>query len=381
MNTATTEKRPFYRKKRFIFGMIAALLALAVLVTGLVMVFTASPAVYRFEGAALREDAYSYWFSCLKYVYQIRYRSRGIEDTYDGWMTIGADGESHEAFVREKIEDAIRLRFIAASIFDSEGYALSEDERATLESLLEEFETESFGEIPFDVLKKKYGVSKNAVKQVALYEQKYVALYKALFSDPAVIYSESYREALDRFYKNTYARYNVIFVKDEVGEKTVSALEKELGILDGNGVSEERFTALEAEYADDNFKVTSGNYPHGIYLYAGESYERIFSDTNLLRAFGEAREVGQIVKKRNADDTGTYYVMRYALDDAPYLLDEKWVDLIFKDLPNYAGIDFYHTLLREKLADVEAQGIHENYTVAQAVSCKEHNIVQLLGNG
>ena len=65
MNAVTTEKRPFYRKKRFVFGAVALLLALAVLTVGLVMVLNASPAVYRFGGAVLREDAYSYWFSCF----------------------------------------------------------------------------------------------------------------------------------------------------------------------------------------------------------------------------------------------------------------------------------------------------------------------------
>ena len=85
MNAVTTEKRPFYRKKRFIFGAVALLLALAVLTVGLVMALNASPAVYRFGGAVLREDVYSYWFSCQKYVYQVRYRDLMIEDSDAGW--------------------------------------------------------------------------------------------------------------------------------------------------------------------------------------------------------------------------------------------------------------------------------------------------------
>ena len=102
-----------------------------------------------------------------------------------------------------------------------------------------------------------------------------------------------------------------------------------------------------------------------------------------MSAFSEAAGsdgIGKIVKKRNAEDNGTYYVMRYALDDAPYLLDEKWVDVCFGDLPSYAGIAFYHDLLREELASLKTHEAHANHSVANAVSCKYYNIVQLLGN-
>ncbi len=380
MNAVTTEKRPFYRKKRFVFGAVALLLALAVLTVGLVMVFSASPAVYRFGGAVLREDAYSYWFSCQKYVYQVRYRDLMIEDSDAGWTAVEAtSGRSYGQLFREMIDEEIRLRFVAATLFDSEGYSLSDTDHETLDSLVEEFKTESFGEIPFEAIERTYGVGPRAVKQVALYEQKYIALYKQLFSDPSVVYSTTYREALESFYNTYYSRYNIIYLKDEAGADAIAALESSLG-FDGSGVTEEEFTALEAEYTDESFKVTSGNYPHGIYLYAGESYARSFND-EILSAFRQADTVGKVVKVRNADGNGSYYVMRYALDKTPYLLDEEWVDVSFGNLPNYAGIYLYRTLLREELAAIESQGIDEKYTLPRAVSCKEYNIVQLLGNG
>ena len=251
MNVKSTEKKPFYCKSRFILGMMAALLALSLLVTGFALVLTASPVVYSFGGAKLREDAYSYWFSCYKYIYQIRYRDLGIKDTYEGWMEKGEDGLSYEESFRKMIDERIRLRFVAASLFDSEGYSLSESDRETLNALIEEFKTESFGEIPFEVLEKTYGIKKSAVKQTALYEQKYAALYKQLFSDPIAIYSVTYREALETFYKTYYFRYNIIYVKDEAGADTIHTLESALWPEEGT-VTEERFTELEAEYTDEN---------------------------------------------------------------------------------------------------------------------------------
>ncbi|MBE6655887.1 MAG: hypothetical protein E7609_03315 [Ruminococcaceae bacterium] len=382
---AITENKPFYRKRRFLVGAIALALALAILVTAIVLALTAAPAVYGFGGATLREDVYSYWFSCMKYVYLVRYRDLGIEDSPEGWASASSDGRSFEEMFYELMDGEIRLRFVAASLFDSEGYALTKSDRAAVTALIEEFKGESFGEIPLDVLKKRYGASKRTVKQTALYEQKYKALYRELFSDATVIYSDQYKETLEEFYKTYYGRYNMIYLPDSVGGDVIEALEAALwqdgnaGVSAVTGVTEERFTALEKEYTDENHRVMSGNHPNGIYLYAGESYVNNFS-AELLSAFAEANEIGKVVKKRNADDSGSYYVMRYALDEKPYLSSDERVTAGFKNLPNYAGAYLYRKLLRDELAKIVSHGIAEGHTVAGAFGCKEYNVVQLLGS-
>lgn len=378
------ETKPFYRKRSFLIGAVAAVVALALLVTALVLAFTAAPAVYRLGGATLREDVYSYWFSCMKYVNLVRYRDLMIEDSAQGWAKIGEDGRSYEEMFYELIDEEIRLRFVAASLFDSQGYTLSRADYEALDTVIADLETEGFGVVPFDILKENFGVGKNAVKQTALYEQKYIAFYKQLFSSPSAIYSVDYRDALKTFYETYYYRFNMIYLPDSVGVETVAALENALwktgnvGVSAVTGVTEEEFTALEKEYTDENFKVTSGNYPNGIYLYAGESYANSFS-AELLSAFGEANEIGKVVKKRNAADNGSYYVMRYALDDAPYLSSNERVAACFESLPNYAGVYLYRSLLRREFASLRSEGIAETYTVSGAVTCKEYNIVQLLG--
>ena len=384
MNQVQSESKPFYKKKRFLLGAVALLLVLAILIVALVLTLTAAPAVYGFGGATLREDAYSYWFACMKYKFHADYRALEIEDTAAGWGALGEDGRTYEELFYDMIDEEIRLRFIAAALFDSQGYSISSTDRLSLNALISDLDSESFGEIPMEVLKKTYGISKNTVKQTALYEQKYLALYKELFSDASAIYSESYREALKTFYETYYYRYNMIYVPDSAGESVIETLEDALwqgenvGVSSVTGITEERFTALEAEYTDENFKVTSGNYPSGIYLYAGESYAREFSD-ELLSAFSEANEVGKIVKKRNADDNGSYYVMRYALDDAPYLSDDTRVSDCFRDLPSYAGAYLYRGLLRRELKKIVSHGVAEGYTVTGTVSCKDYNVVQLIG--
>ena len=384
MKEIQSKNKPFYKRKRFYIGILSVLLIVALLVSALVLLLTAAPAVYGFGGATLREDAYSYWFACMKYKYHSDYSSLGIEDTAEGWAKTDEDGRTYEESFYTLIDEEIRLRFVAASLFDSQGYTLSKADRVALDTLIADFDTETFGEVPFDRLEKTYGISRNAVKQTALYEQKYTALYKQLFSDPSVVYSSTYREALDTFYKTYYYRYNMIYLPDSVGATAITALEsilwegKDIGVSCVTGITEERFTELEAEYTDENSKVTSGKYPNGIYLYAGESYRNAFS-AELLSAFAEADEIGKVVKKRNADDNGTYYVMRYALDEKPYLSEDKRVTDCFKNLPNYAGAYLYRSLLRKELSKIVSHGIAEGYTVAGTVSCKDYNMVNLIG--
>ncbi len=377
----TKEKKPRKIKRGLFLGIVAAAVAVAILLTALILAFTASPAVYRFGGATLREDAFSYWFSCLKYEYLVHYRDLEIEDSAAGWQEKGEDGRTYEARFFEMISEEIRLRFIAASLFDSQGYTLTDSDYESLDALLSDFEAESYGEVPFDALKQDYGVKKKAVKQVALYEQKYAALYRALFSDASAIYSESYQEALADFYKSNYGRYNMIYITDKVDGERIAALENALfggpaaDKTVSTGVSEEAFTALEKEYSVEGEGITSGKHPNGIYLYAYKSYEGFFSE-ELFSAFRLADTVGKVVKVRDAKNEGSYYVMRYALDDAPYLSEDERVTAWFNDLPSYAGVYLYRSLLEKELARVVSEGVAERYRVADAYTCKDYNVVR-----
>lgn len=370
----TTQRHWLQKRSARITVLVAAMLVLAIV--GLLIadaLLSASP-VYGFEGATLDEDAFGYWLACLKYVYQVRYKSLGIEDTEAGWHALGEDGRTHEATFFSMIDEEIRLRFVAATLFDAEGYTLSDAAYERLDTLVDELSTEAFGEVPFRVLKDTYGVGKSTVKQVALFEEKYKALYAELFRDEGVVYAEEYRETLAEFYQKYFYRYNVIYVADTAGAVHIANLEAALA----DGVTEERFTQLERDYKTGG-GVTSGAYPNGIYLYAGESYANAFSE-ELLSAFSEANEIGKIVKKRDKNDSGSYYVMRYALDEEPYLSEVAAVKNCFKKLPSYAGMYLYRATLARELSAVTDYGVSAAYTVWGTSACKTYNAVTLLGN-
>ena len=372
-------------RKRIVRSLVLLLLLASILLSAVGCAFTGGPTVYSYDGAQLREDAYAYWYACLKYDYLVYYKALEIEDTPEGWAALGADGRSYAEAFDEVIREEILLRFIAASVFDSEGYALSDSSYSAIHSILDEMKTERFGDVPFDVLEEKYGVGERAVKQEMLYEKKYAELYARLFSDPSAVYGDEHSIALRSFYEKHYSRYNMIYVEDSVGSVHIDALEAKLW-PDGNvgeaavtGVSEEDFKSLERNYTMGT-GVTSGNYPGGIYLYDGESYTNTFS-AELLSAFEAADEVGKIVKVRSAENDASYYVMRYALDSEPYLSENKEIAACFSKLPSYAGAYLYRQLLKDELEHVKSHDIAEGYTVTNVTACEDFcNAVRLLGN-
>lgn len=377
-------KKPFWGKWRILIAVLAVVLVLSILGAVFSDYLIAQPTVYALGGADLHEDVYRYWFACFKYVYQVRYKELGIEDTREGWSKTGQDGRTYEEAFFEVMDDEIRLRFVAATLFDNQGYRLSDADYDELNTLIDEFSEEQYGDVAFDILKKTYGVTKNAVKETALYEKKYVSFYERLFSDANAIYAAEYRGALEAFYEKYFYRYNMIYVEDSLGESHISTLEAALwpngntGVSCVSGVTEETFTQLERDYTLGD-GVTSGNYPNGIYLYAGESYTNAFT-SELLSAFRAADEVGKVVKKRNAADNGTYYVMRYALDKEPYLSEDAKVKACFSKLPTYAGLTLYRDMLRKEAALLSDLGVAKTYTVAGTVACRDYNTVYLLGN-
>ena len=365
--------RALGRKKRGYLAAVALILAVAVL-SGLVyLVLPKSAAVMRYGGSTLREDAYAYWFSCYKYQYLVAYKHLGIEDSDQGWAaTDAASGRTYGEAFKDAIDKEIALRFIASAIYDSESVSLSEADLSYIESTLLDMEEYSYGEPMYEILKERYGISKRHLKRVALYEMKYKALFSYLFgSDFSGVYSQEYQTALAEFYRAHYKRFNVIYLSDEENAET----QKSLRNFIAEGITEAAFTEWEKAHSES--PVTE-DYPNGIYLYDGMRYDTVFSN-ELLSAFYSLEE-GATAEVRNANDDGTYFVMRYSLDEAPYLSSDTKVQKSLENFAEYAARSLYRRQLEECLADLEPiDGILDAYTLAAVVKEKDYNIVNRIG--
>ena len=367
--------KAFFENKRAV-GFTALGLALCLLL-GLILGLTlpAGAAVYRYGSATMSEEVYTYYFACLKYDYMVRYKALNITDTEEGWQKTGEDGQTFEDAFKDAIEEELMLRLLAASQFDRLRLSLSAEDYADIDALLSDLETYSYDESPYAKLKATYGIrAKRVVKQVALYEKKYTALLHALFkTDGSGVLAEKYRDDLALFYEKYYYRYNVIFVKNENDAKEQAVRD---ALADGTDPTE--FELLEKTYSDT--KVTSGNYPNGIYLYGGGSYSYAGTglDDALLDAMKSLDRVGDVTEIRASDDSGTYFVLRYALDEAPYLKDGDWVKTAFADLPAAASVFVYRRELLSLAENVKAGKEVERQTVAAAIACKDYNAIRLL---
>lgn len=369
--------RAFFRNKKAV-ALTAAVLAVCLLTVALLSIYLPAGAVcYRFGGETMREEVYRYYFACLKYDYQVRYKALNISDTPEGWQKTGQDGKTFEEAFKSAIEEELRLRLVASRLFDSLHLSLSKADYADIDQLLSDLETYSYDESPYTVLKKTYGIrAKRVVKQVALYEKKYAALVYELFgADGSGVLNGEYREDLALFYEKYYYRYNVIYVKDDNAENNAVI---RAALSDGTDPAE--FETLESTYSD--MSVTSGDYPHGIYLYGGGSYSYTTTglDDTLLAAMRSLDAVGDFTETRNDGDGGTFYVLRYALDEEPYLLDEDWVETAFADLPATASVFVYRRQLTEHFDEIETGAPVAEQTVANSISCGDYNVIRMLGN-
>ena len=371
MSKTKEVKKKMSKKTRVLLIAVAAVLALSLLGGVLFSILTYSPTVLRYGGATLGEDAYSYWFACMKYQLMIQNRNLGIEDSYAFWDKTAENGKTYEELFKTAADREIALRFIAASLFDALGAGLGERYYEAIATALADMETYSYGENVYDVISEKYGASQRELKRVALYEAKYHALRYALFgTDLSGIYDVKYRASLSAFYGEYYSLYNVIYLSDAKNAEKQAELAAQL-----DGMDEESFEAFEKAYSET--PVTE-NYPDGIYIFRKADYTSAFSE-ELLTAMGSLGEVGDTAVARDKNDQGTYYVMRYALPVEPYLSEDEKIAFSLSGFAEYASSYLYLNELEACLEECEwVEEISSLYTIGRTVKAVDYNILRYL---
>lgn len=361
-------KRKKLTKKQVLLIVVACLVLASVLGGVLFSILTYSPTVLRYGSDRLGEDAYSYWFSCMKYQLLIGYR---VEDTPETWQKEAENGRTYGDLFKEAADREIALRFVAASLFDALGSAPGDRYYDAIATALAELEEYSYEEDAYEVIREKYGVGERELKRVALYEAKYHALRYALYGeDLSGIYASDNRAALSAFYRENYALYNVIYLSDEKSKDKQAELAAQLA-----GMTEETFEAYEKAHSE---QPVTEKYPDGIYIYRGADYSSAFSE-ELLAAMQSLDEVGKTASARDKNDAGTYYVMRYALPNEPYLSEDKKVAFSLTGFAEYASAALYLNELEACLPDcVWTEDIRGSYTMKDTVKAMDYNILRFL---
>lgn len=362
----------FSGKKKVVLIVVAVLLLAAVLLGVILSAANASPTVLKYGSSSLKENVYAYWLACFKYDLMATYKGMLESDSAAAWAKLMENGQSYDDWFKEAAHQQIALRFVASVLFDRTGAKLPEGYYSAIEKALSDMEEYDYDEDAFGILKEKYGVSARELKRIALYEAKYAGLKAHMFgSDGSGVYGAAYAERLASFYKENYLLFNVIYLSDEKS----GAAKAELETLLEDGLTEEEFEAFEKEHSE--MKVTE-KYPDGIYIYRAGNYSSAFS-AELLNAMAAADAVGKIAARRDGNDKGTYYVMRYALPEAPYLTNDEKVRFSLQGFEEYAASYLYYEELNACLAQaVWVSEITSGYSMAKTIKAQDYNIRKFL---
>ncbi len=361
------------KKTRVWLIVIASVLLAAILFGVIFTALTYSPTVLRYGSSKLKEDVYAYWLACYKYNLMVMYKGLVENDTPEEWAATDASGRSFDALFKERADREIALRFVASVLFDRMGVNLAEKYYTGIEKSLTDMQEYSYDEDMLALLKEKYGIGERQLKRVALYEAKYYALKEHMFgSDGSGVYHSAYADRLDAFYRENYRLFNVIYLTDEKSAEK----QTELSALIAAGMTEESFRDYEQENSETS---VTEKYPHGIYMYWNGNYSSVFSE-ELLSAMMSLDEAGKIVSRRDKEDEGTFYVMRYALPDAPYLTNDKDIRFSLQGFEAYAASYLYYQELEACLAEAEwVKEISDTYSMATTAKAQDYNITKFLG--
>ncbi len=361
------------KKKRVLLIIIASILLAAILFGVIFGILTYSPTVLRYGSSTLKEDVYCYWLACYKYNLMVTYRGMVDRDVPGAWAQLREDGLSYDAWFKAAADKQIAMHFVASVLFDRTGADLADSYYTAIETAFTEMEDYSYDEDMYGLLRERYGIGERQLKRLALYEAKYHALKIHMFgSDGSGVYNGAYAEQLAAFYRENYLLYNVIYLTDEKSAQK----QEELEALIAEGMTEEEFEKFEQDFSETT---VTEKYPDGIYIYKGASYSSAFS-AELLEAMTSLDATGDITSRRDKDNKGTYYVMRYALPDAPYLSADEDVRFSLQGFAEYAATYLYYRELESCLAEAEwVREIVDTYSMATTIKAQDYNMTRFLG--
>ena len=162
--------------RRLIVLIVAIVLALAIAVPIICYFALRAPAVFTYQSIRIDTNTYNYWLACYKSS-QVKYNEEGFEDSEAGWNLPYGDG-TYLSYYTEQIDALIKQRIVASALYDAAGFRLTKAESDTVLGFLETlYDSEKEGYVEA-TLKRLYGVDEKDLRQIALYEYKYIAYYR-----------------------------------------------------------------------------------------------------------------------------------------------------------------------------------------------------------
>lgn len=364
------KKKPPYR---LIIILTAILLALAAIIAVVCYFALRAPAVFTYKNIRVDTDTYTYWLACYKSSH-VKYNDKGFEDTAEGWNLPYGEG-TYLSYYTEKIDNLIKQRIVAAALYDAAGFRLTQEESDAILAHIEELYATEKENYVASTLKRLYNVNDKDLRQIALYEYKYIAYYYKVFgNDLSGAFSEELKEDAKSFYEDNYVRFKqVIISNDQSKNKDRASMRAAME----DGMTEEEFDLCVDTYEGDEALSTA--YGDGIYLYKNASYafdEEVLAKLYTLPVDGYA----EVIIPATENNVGaSVFIYRCPLEEDEYAKRDNYWFSGGASFPSFAEVFssyIYQDLLNERISEVEVNhAAKAEITLISTPRCWEYNLV------
>lgn len=335
-------------KKKILLASVAILLAIALCV-GIALLFIPRDPALSFRGVSVDSEMYAFWFSMLKTDFMRAYGLKSSEDTPALWAAQSdVKDKTWGELLNEKIHEAIKLRVVAAMLYDELGLQMTVSQRKSIQSYYDDMLTyvADGDRAKMDALTEKYGTSAAAIRRCAAFDLKADLLYYHLSLNDG----EGMRaEELIAYYTENYKRVKVLYVNNEkkaivdasgvrvetplteleqaANAQQKAALDVHFDLtVDGVAFGKSAPTVEEFEnhlLGSDEALHAEGVYPNG--LYVTRKLDLVSPGVLEEKVYLESLDLDEGDFMRVETETGVCYILGYALDTAPYNRKESAV--------------------------------------------------------
>ncbi len=331
-----TKKAPLTKRAKVILIALVALVLVAAIVLTTVLLLLPKNPVLKYGGLTVTSEMYAFWFSITKTDMMLKYGIKSYEDTAATWDSPSdVEGKTWGELLTEEVDRSIRLRLIAAAMYDSLGLASAYSQKEIVKDYCDDMLQLKAGgdKDAYRALCEKYGTTERAIKKCAALDVKAELMYEylALRTGGGLTNTE-----MHTFYVNHYDRFKVLYLNKTVRGEMVDGKREETPLTEVERANTAKWDAeleeylgggaKEGEMTEEIFETylknshealhAEGGYPDGLYSsrYINLRDVNVLED-KVVEELAYLKE-GELLRVETED--GVRYIYGYHLLTAPY---------------------------------------------------------------
>ncbi|MBQ2718958.1 MAG: hypothetical protein IJF73_02710 [Clostridia bacterium] len=322
------------RAKAILIAAVALLLVAAIVLTTVLLLLPRDP-VLSYGGITVTAEMYAFWFSIAKTDFMAKYGIKSYEDTASRWDSPSeVEGKTWGQLLTEEVDRSLRMRLIAAAMYDALGLA-DTSQRAIVNDYCEEaLELKAGGDKDaYRALCEKYGTTERAIKKCAAIDVKAELLYEYLSARTGEGLTNTEKHT---FYVENYVRFKVLYLNSTVRGEMVNGERVETTLTEAERANVQKWDtdlsayllggSKEGEMTEEIFETylknshealhASTGYPDGLYTSRYINLRDVnVLENEVVEELGYLKE-GELLRVETED--GIRYLYGYHLLTAPY---------------------------------------------------------------